>query len=73
MSPLQDPKKKKKAWAYLLLWFIMPFTAFQKLEALFTDEQDPQDLEDDPSLGQAPTDKTPAPGPSPGTKPHGKA
>jgi hypothetical protein len=51
----------------------MPFTAFQKLEALFTDEQDPQDLEDDPSLGQAPTDKTPAPGPSPGTKPHGKA
>ena len=75
MTPLQDPKKKKKAWAYLLLWFIMPFTAFQKLEELFTDDEDPKDLEDDPTLdhGSQATDKSQSPAQTLGTKPHDKA
>jgi|GEM_PF-3490383 len=61
----QDPHKKKKMWGYLALWFIMPFTAFMALEKLFTDDEDPKDLDDDPQLGTLPKDKFQESEPSP--------
>jgi hypothetical protein len=60
---MDESKKKKKMWSYLLLWFVMPFTAFMALEKLFTDDEDPKDMDDDPALGQvpAPIDTIPEP------------
>ncbi|MEO5668478.1 MAG: hypothetical protein ABIR96_10495 [Bdellovibrionota bacterium] len=48
-------------WSYLLLWFVMPFTAFMALEKLFSDDEDPRDMDDDPELGKTPAaiDTTP--------------
>lgn len=64
-----DRHKKKKMWGYLALWFIMPFTAFMALEKLFTDDEDPKDLDDDPELGQVPKGASQESEPSPNT-PH---
>lgn len=44
-----DKKKKKRVGWWLLFWFIMPFTAFLKLEELLSDDEDlecaPEDSE----------------------------
>ncbi len=58
-SPAESPfsgKKKRRVWAWLFLWFLMPFTAFLELEKLFTDDEDPKDLDDDPHLGERVTE-----------------
>jgi len=35
-----DKKKKRKVWGLLLLWFVMPFTAFMKLDELLGSDED---------------------------------
>jgi hypothetical protein len=72
---LEKSKKKKKMWSYLLLWFVMPFTAFLELEKLFTDDEDPKDMDDDPEMGKvsAPIDTTQEPAQRPGTAKPDKA
>jgi hypothetical protein len=81
-SPFRGPKKRS-VWTWLILMFLMPFTAFYKLEKLFSDDGDPKDLDDDPTLGEQPPisldssrdpkEHTPQPASTPNTKPLDKA
>jgi hypothetical protein len=42
-----DKKQKKRVWWWLFMWFIMPFTAFMKLEKLLSSEDDPKEYSEE--------------------------
>jgi hypothetical protein len=43
-----DKKKKRKVAWYLLLWFVMPFTAFMKLDELLSDDEEDREYKAEP-------------------------